>query len=281
MDRALEIRLEVYRICLVRPQAIEFCPVQGRTENGGSSKYRPVHDNAERSTARKLLCASKRIHAEASPILYGQNEFRSSSQIGRCMLYGFLRTIGPNISFLRNIVVTSPWSFLGPFEGSFSAPLNGSKAYGTYNRVYDSLPFLLRYRRLHLARAEFKSTKDHPHVVCLRRTLRMLEKANAHGQGALRSMTVIVTEDTQYVRKTGENLVDLVAGKCDSSRLLEESRVCQGPLIYQSHNWQAWALLNELRAIAKSLAITVRFVSGFEDEHWRRMDRVSKGQQSI
>lgn len=113
MELPPELHLMIFRHVLLSPLAIDLWPKL--PDKGNAKRY---HAQSHRATAARratqclhpeLLRVSRAIHAEASAVLYGENEFRFTDLDGWIALSGFLATIKSRHSrLLRHITVHIP-----------------------------------------------------------------------------------------------------------------------------------------------------------------------------
>ncbi|KAI5356904.1 hypothetical protein Slin14017_G125640 [Septoria linicola] len=116
-----EIRNQIYEELFVFAQPIEFCP-EPFHYNGSLDRWNKqyhqdhqrvmIHQRKFLSQMRSAKCfmrTSKQIHAETSPIFYGQNVFSFSSVAGWVHLDFFLHKIDlRKCGMLRKIIVNHP-----------------------------------------------------------------------------------------------------------------------------------------------------------------------------
>lgn len=110
LDLPSEVRNQVYRDILVLDQPIELAPKSTGKHN---SRAHDVHMKRFKHVIMPrlhLLSTNRAVHAEATSVFYGENEFRFSNIEGWYILSSFLKTIGPdNAGLIRSIAVHVPW----------------------------------------------------------------------------------------------------------------------------------------------------------------------------
>jgi hypothetical protein len=102
-----ELRIMVYKDCLVVPRPIDLWPILPHDAPKGFSRLTVIREDVSHINA-SLLRVCRQINEETIPILYGCNRFRFSDRGGWTIMDGFFRHIGLNVSFLTNIAVTCP-----------------------------------------------------------------------------------------------------------------------------------------------------------------------------
>ncbi|KAK3113221.1 hypothetical protein LTR53_009707 [Teratosphaeriaceae sp. CCFEE 6253] len=107
-DLPSELRNQIYREVL-HVDYIELAPL-AFTEAKGLARIHHMRKYKKAIVPRlRLLRTNKRVNREATPIFYGGNEFRFSSDIGFDVLNFFCRTIGPvNTAMLRSVTECFP-----------------------------------------------------------------------------------------------------------------------------------------------------------------------------
>jgi hypothetical protein len=104
-----ELRIKIYKECLVVSRPIDFWPI--RAPNGKVQSPAWNCTNGIQQINPSLLRVSRQIHGETVGMLYGCNRFRFSDQGGWTVLLGFLRHINSNCQYLTNISVCYPDEF--------------------------------------------------------------------------------------------------------------------------------------------------------------------------
>ncbi|KAK0278539.1 hypothetical protein LTR35_009278 [Friedmanniomyces endolithicus] len=109
LDFPPEIRNQIYGQ-LLDFDYIELAPLNTVGKSNGLVRIRHMRYYKRTIVPRiRLLRANKQIHAEASPIFYGQNEFRFTNFYGFDTFTYFCRTIGrSNTALLRKITECYP-----------------------------------------------------------------------------------------------------------------------------------------------------------------------------
>jgi len=123
MDLPSEPRLKIYEHALVRTGGIEFCPEPYYMHRMGDHHVRNIvaadhekscsfHEDCSREELKpftKLLRASKTVHAEATAVFLGSNEFRFTNSSGWFALDRFLYILGVDKTrMLRKITIMHP-----------------------------------------------------------------------------------------------------------------------------------------------------------------------------
>lgn len=105
-DFAIEIRLKIYLELLVHSESIVFV-----ADYGLSSP--PLFRSKREGLCPALLRVNKKVHGEASSLLYSNNRFRfpdifisTPSATNSPHIAPFLRQIGSQASFIRHICIT-------------------------------------------------------------------------------------------------------------------------------------------------------------------------------
>jgi len=98
-----ELRVEIYRYCLV-----EHKPIQPYGDH--LSDMILFSSNRRTKLAFSLLRTCKTMHDECAEVLYGENEFRFAGKYQHLELLRFLTHIGPHYRmWLRNLTTSSPF----------------------------------------------------------------------------------------------------------------------------------------------------------------------------
>ncbi|KAH7327093.1 hypothetical protein BKA65DRAFT_371234, partial [Rhexocercosporidium sp. MPI-PUGE-AT-0058] len=107
-DLAIEIRLKIYSELLVRSEPIVFVANYGPPSP-------PLFRTKREGLCPALLRVNKKVHGEASPLLYSNNRFRfpdifvsTPSATDSPHVAPFLRQIGSQASLIRHICITFP-----------------------------------------------------------------------------------------------------------------------------------------------------------------------------
>lgn len=169
LDLPPELRTKIYKLSLVQPEGIEFCPEPWQFT--GSAPVGTIHkaefdeswDNirahhtkkmADLAQAARLLRSCKQVYREASKIFYNENEFRFTNTSGFVALGIFLHRIGPfNSKMLRNITVRHPaWTV-------YPASLNGSDHF--WKSIINMPNGYKGSRHLYFPRRWFDDLRDH------------------------------------------------------------------------------------------------------------------------
>ena len=118
-----EIRNKIYRLALVQPQPIELWPTnevafakdfdiipeEDPTPENSAVLVRAAFNHVRSNSVVAILRASKMIYKEATPIFYGENEFRFSMDLGWMPMFHFLFTIGKrNRGMISRLAVFAP-----------------------------------------------------------------------------------------------------------------------------------------------------------------------------
>jgi len=111
----------IYELTLVKDESIDLWPAshwgtfepggQGRARDHGGkdARFAEVMRTIREGLEVNLLRTCKRISSEASPILYGRNDFRFTMEDGWFPLYRFLVTIGEwKRSYIKSVSVFVP-----------------------------------------------------------------------------------------------------------------------------------------------------------------------------
>jgi hypothetical protein len=99
-----EIRLNIYSELLVHPEPIVFV-----ADYGPSSP--PLFRSKRDGLCPALLRVNKKVHSEASPLLYSNNRFRFPdilTSTDSAYIAPFLRQIGSQASLIRHICISFP-----------------------------------------------------------------------------------------------------------------------------------------------------------------------------
>ncbi|KAF2020643.1 hypothetical protein BU24DRAFT_445831 [Aaosphaeria arxii CBS 175.79] len=112
-----ELRMDIYRACLISPHPIDFWPILPRKPWRNHVTRQDMIKRSTKPLNVTLLRLSRQVHAEAIGILYGCNEFRFSDTGGWSMLCGFLWHINTNCQYLTNVSVNYPeWCSVGKWQ---------------------------------------------------------------------------------------------------------------------------------------------------------------------
>ncbi|MCJ1301750.1 hypothetical protein MMC08_004551 [Hypocenomyce scalaris] len=118
-----EIRNKIYRLALVQPQPIELWPTnevafaedfdiipeEDATPEHSAELVKAAFNHVRSNSVVAILRVSKMIYKEATPIFYGENEFRFSMDLGWMAMFHFLFTIGErNRRMVSRLAVFAP-----------------------------------------------------------------------------------------------------------------------------------------------------------------------------
>jgi hypothetical protein len=99
LDFPTEIRLQIYSELLVQSTSIVIKPPRTRT----------AHESRTISVYVQILRASKRVHSEASPLLYSKNRIQCPDFLGPWYsIAPFLRQIGSQTQLIRHMCIHFP-----------------------------------------------------------------------------------------------------------------------------------------------------------------------------
>jgi hypothetical protein len=125
LDLPAEIRNHIYYDLLVFDYT-ELAPKRAGSERNGMARYHQMRRYKRQiRPCLGFLRVNKQVNREASPIFYGENEFRFTSLWGHDVLFYFCRTIGKaNTMRLRKITQHLPYP--GDYQGGYK--LSGDHA---------------------------------------------------------------------------------------------------------------------------------------------------------